>query len=696
MAPRRAGAALLLALAAAAAPAAPPFKLDGDPIWAANASSDFALFRAGDFVLRDASFTSATMYFTALGSPRPPAGTVQAKLLGAAAAYVNGVLVSLGPGHGVPTAAEQQAVRGVDVSAFLRAGGEANSLAFACFWARAYSHYAPFAGGPRLHAALVVADAGGTYTAAATGAATWASWGADAAYNPTGDAGISWYPVPNENLARSALPGADARAWASPGFAPPAAWAPAVAAPAWPVPLALVGDAVVTLARGACALARLAPDRVVVDYGTEFTGGVNFSFPLAPAGAVVRVTLGEELRTDGSVRAPLRTGNFWSANWTLAGDARDMGIAHHEFIQFRYAQVDGAAAALLTLENARAWVVQHAAGGTGENPFDASCAGGAPVPAARLWGAAARAPAAAPLGALASSSPALDAVWRFCASSIVATTVDVNVDGQTRERDVDIVDALNTARGQYAVFAPGDVAVAARTAYELLSNDTGAWTQWFDFHASSVLVARDHALWTGDASVAAAAWAAADGDIRGAAGDVNSLQFLAGLRYFNASGSGLLHFPADGSCGGSWACEPLLDWPTTTRDGYDCGPDNTDDTARSALGALAYDALADLAGWLGAPPERGAYYAAAAAGVRAALRARNLRVNASEAFFVDGAVGKSAAHAAVHSTVYAAAAGAADGDAALGAGVAAFITRHGVAPASCMMGRWFVDALYPI
>jgi hypothetical protein len=295
------------------APAPAPFALDGEPIWAANASSDFALFRAADFVLRSADFVNATLFFAALGSPRPPAGTVQAKLLGAAAAYVNGVLVSIGPGHGIPTADAQQAVRSVDVSAFLRAGGAANALGFACFWARAYAQYAPFAGGPRVHAALVVTDGSGTYTAAATGTAGgWTSWGADAYFNPTGNAGISWYPVPNENRARAALPGADARAWASPGFAPPAAWAPPVAAPARPVPLALVGDAIATLARAACALTRLTPTRALVDFGTEFTGGVNFSFPGAPRGAVVRVTLGEELLADGSVRAPLRTGNFWS------------------------------------------------------------------------------------------------------------------------------------------------------------------------------------------------------------------------------------------------------------------------------------------------------------------------------------------------------------------------------------------------
>jgi hypothetical protein len=55
--------------------------------------------------------------------------------------------------------------------------------------------------------------------------------------------------------------------------------------------------------------------------------------------------------------------------------------------------------------------------------------------------------------------------------------------------------------------------------------------------------------------------------------------------------------------------------------------------------------------------------------ILAGLAKYNLRVNGSEAYFVDGAVGASASHAAVHSTVYAVAAGAADaGDQLAGGG----------------------------
>lgn len=115
---------------------------------------------------------------------------------------------------------------------------------------------------------------------------------------------------------------------------------------------------------------------------------------------------------------------------------------------------------------------------------------------------------------------------------------------QTRERDVDIVDALNTALGQYMVrrragarphlfsermhtlpcaarppadaqvFSPGDSSVQRRTLLEMFTNDTGMWTQWLDFHTSSVVAAREHALFTGDTGLLSQLWASNDGAIR--------------------------------------------------------------------------------------------------------------------------------------------------------------------------------------
>lgn len=104
---------------------------------------------------------------------------------------------------------------------------------------------------------------------------------------------------------------------------------------------------------------------------------------------------------------------------------------------------------------------------------------------------------------------------------------------QTRERDVDIVDALNTALGQYMIFSPGDSSIQRRTLLEMFTNDTGMWTQvrvqiicvtrcldampppiqWLDFKTSSVITAREHALFTGASDVLSQLWSDNDESI---------------------------------------------------------------------------------------------------------------------------------------------------------------------------------------
>ena len=672
----------LLSCAAVSAACASSSLLSGSPVWASDPSgtSGFVLLRSPAFTLR-APAISATLFFAAEGSGLTK-GTLQAKLLGAASIHVNSVLVTSGPGHNVPTAS--QVVRGADVAPFLRGGGDANVVGIAARFDRTGE------GTPRVQAMLTITDADGAYTATATGA-SWSAWAGDQYLNPTGDAGISWYHLSNEFLDRRVYP----LRWAEANFTLPSDWAPAVELPPWPLPLLLESGAPpAVLVRSACRVAVLSPTRFVLDYGQEMMGGVNLSFTGAAAGTRVTVTLAEELRADGTVLSPARTGNAFNSSWTLAGDAeRDAGITQHEFIQFRYAQVDGAVRAPTAGSPAAgAWVIQHAAGGTGRNPWESACAQS--TPASDAFGSGSG--ASAPLGAWSSSAAPLDTVFNFSAYTLVATSLDVNVDGQTRERDVDIVDALNTELGQFYVFGPGDTSIQRRTLLEMFTNDTGMWGQWFDFKTSSVLSAREYVAFTGDVTLASSLWSDDDAAILADGGVYNSMQFEAGLRYFNASGRGLLHFPAKGNaCGGSWSCDPLVDWPVGTRDGYDCSQANSDDTVRSAFGALAYEALGELAGWLGKPAPA-ARYLAMAAGVRAALVGLNLRQNGSEAFFVDGGVGAPASHAAVHSTLYAIAAGAADGDGALASALTAFLRRRGVSPSSCMMGRWWVTGLYRI
>jgi hypothetical protein len=196
----------------------------------------------------------------------------------------------------------------------------------------------------------------------------------------------------------------------------------------------------------------------------------------------------------------------------------------------RYAQIDGSPTEFATGDGSvTAWVVQHPAGGDGRNPFEKACAHSVPVTDA--FGSGSR--VQTPLGSWSSSSADLDTVWNFTAYTLIATSLDVNVDGQTRERDVDVVDALNTALGQYYVFSPGDTSVQRRTLLEIFTNDTGMWTQWLDFKTSAVIEAKEHGRYTGDLAPLLALWTDDDASIRADSGTYNSLQFEACLRYFN-------------------------------------------------------------------------------------------------------------------------------------------------------------------
>ena len=188
---------MLLLLGLLVAPAAAQVFTTAAPInWASsNVSSRFGLLRSPEFTLRAAP-TSASLVFAALGSPRPPAGTTQAKLLGAAMVYVNGILVAGGPGHNVPT--DAQVARSVDVLPFLRGDGADNTVGIASFFDSSYAKGEV----PQVQAALAVVDAQGVYNATVTGA-SWTAWGADAAFRPTGNAGVSWYPVPNASTQTS-------------------------------------------------------------------------------------------------------------------------------------------------------------------------------------------------------------------------------------------------------------------------------------------------------------------------------------------------------------------------------------------------------------------------------------------------------------------------------------------------------------
>lgn len=184
----------------------------------------------------------------------------------------------------------------------------------------------------------------------------------------------------------------------------------------------------------ACSSTNAGPQTYVVDYGQQMMGGVNLTFwngsASYAAGTRVTVQLGEELNPDGSVMVPGRQANDYNSTWTLAAGPADAGITHHEFIQFRYAQIIGSPVPITT-DNALAWGMLHPAGGTGVSPWDLPCA--AVTPNSVAFGNGAVAPAS-PVAAFASDNAGLDAVFNLTAYTAVATSLDINVDSQTRQR----------------------------------------------------------------------------------------------------------------------------------------------------------------------------------------------------------------------------------------------------------------------
>jgi alpha-L-rhamnosidase len=317
--------------------------------------------------------------------------------------------------------------------------------------------------------------------------------------------------------------------------------------------------------------------------------------------------------------------------------------------------------------------------------------------------------AAGSFATFSSSSAALDAVFAFTAFTAVQSGLDVNVDSQTRQRDMCNVDAAITAAEQYAVLRAGDYSLQRRTTRYAFTNATGAFSTNFEFKASTTLMMSLDVLETGDLSLAQDVWGSDDRGVNADGPSYVSAQFMAGLRWYNES-VGLLHIPPSTSnaatnCGGGGGsspllgCDPLVDWPVQTRDGYVV---SDEDAIRNGISAAAISGLAQVASFLGhdAAAER---YAAAAAAIRATLLRDFLRRNGSEAFFADGSSANktAAAHAAIHSTLYAVAgAGVADvainasGDATLACALAAYLARRDTGGASCMTARWHVEALF--
>ena len=243
------------------------------------------------------------------------------------------------------------------------------------------------------------------------------------------------------------------------------------------------------------AQAQLGPGWYTEDAGVELQGGLRVRLlpgaPLPPQGASLTVQLGSEMAVNGSVLWRTRAGNRYQDTWSFPGSAalrpEQAAVEHHEFCEFRYAEVvwsaQGSGAPLALLPGVHFlvdfWVVRY--------PYDSQGA-------ARL----------------ATSSPQLDAVFGLAASTLRTTTLDFYADSNTRQRSIDcMADDTTAALNQYATTT--ELALPRMTAAQIMGMGGGSAqgplgyisSNWADWSILPGLNIYYDALYTGDLSLAA-------------------------------------------------------------------------------------------------------------------------------------------------------------------------------------------------
>jgi hypothetical protein len=461
----------------AAGPAlwAPP---NSEAVWAptcGGANSSFARFAVAVPLALPAGADGvlSALFFATASPPIYDDSTKTTKLLGGFQLRVGGALVGIGPGrtacgpaptHDDSVCALSQPVDGFDVSGAVAralaeagagAGAGAGAAAHLDIELRSYALEQPQYNISRgAQAVLVVrwSPEGvapdlvfGTHAGAAS---SWLALAADALMNPGTNKDSGWYTQPQEDALLACLPplgggsngGGGGNSSACNSAHTMCAWAAPIAAP-----LAFASGALPLLAKPSRALEvrdlvapaaalQLGPGWWRLDTGGELQGGLNLQLSpaAAPASGVVAVVqFADELLANGSVmwqtRAGMRYRDTWAFPPTAAARPEQLSHAHHEFSEFRWAELiltDAATGAPLDIApgdfNATFWVVR--------TYYDSN-------------GAA----------SVATSSPELDRVFAFAATTLKVTTLDLYADSNTRQRSIDcMADDVVAALNQYS------------------------------------------------------------------------------------------------------------------------------------------------------------------------------------------------------------------------------------------------------
>ena len=164
-------------------------------------------------------------------------------------------------------------------------------------------------------------------------------------------------------------------------------------------------------------------------------------------------------------------------------------IGRRRYKEWRWAELSGLPVPI-ELADVGAWVVHYPLdvaeahfGGAGSNIEDATASASSLLPYGE----------ADTITAFASSDDKLNAVWELGRWTILTTSLDVNTDSNTRQRDNCMIDAFIAAMGQFSVSKA--VQIQRRTLEYAMTNgynfDSQHGKTWSENHMVTVLAARE-------------------------------------------------------------------------------------------------------------------------------------------------------------------------------------------------------------
>ena len=527
-------------------------------------------------------------------------------------AYINGEYVGLGPQF--KTYNGQYFYNSFDVTDHITSGE--NALGAICY---ALSD-------KKLMAELKITYTDGTSDVIKTDS-TWKVLDGTYAYGDNGTSvGTNYYTAMAENINANYYPyGWDLAAFDDDAWAAPAVkgaitgLSPAAVDP--------VGEYEVSPA----TIVEKSKGNYFIDLGKEITGGISLEFTDIEEPAELEVRYGEELSGENTVRYSMRTGNVYREYFTMTeGDQvfKNLGMK-----SFRYIEVLGSPVEI-TADNIKGIAIRQ------EFNDDDSY--------------------------FVSDNEILNDVYELCKYSIKATTQDMLVDSQTRERGPYEGDQFVNELSMYSFMRNYNVARFTNEALTFMPT----WP--VEYHQMSIMSAWEDYMYTGDTASLEKLYTTFKGKLL----DSSEFDSSRGLYQHGKMGSG-------------GTGQVLVDWPNSQRDGY-ISNETDYNTVTNAFHYIAATELADIAEVLGETSDA-EYYRELASKIKEGMKAL---YNADEKRYADGmsAEGTLTNHYAQHASFFPLALGVNDDEEQM-AEIAAEIGADGIA-CSIYATQFLLDAMY--